>query len=102
MKFYWIVIHAEYGYQLIIPYRIHTESLLTNLQPRNASQKLVVPSVYLDAALFVVGQREPLVRPGARRHGVGVAARRGRGVQTDLALNGARGTDFKRCNVARE
>lgn len=87
---------------LVVPNCIHTKARLGNLQPRNPRQKIVLPSVYLNATLLVVSKREPLVAPRARRHGVRVPARRRCGVQEELALDCAGWCDLEGGDVAGE
>lgn len=87
---------------LIVPNSIHAESRLRDTHPRHARQELVLPPVNLQPSLLVVGYGHPLVGPVARRNGVAVSAAGGRGIQANLALDGAGVGQLEGGNVARQ
>lgn len=74
---------------LIIPYSVHAKPGLWNPHPRDSRQEFVLPPIYLQPSLLIVGNGNPLVGPIARRHGIAMPTARGRRVQADLALNDA-------------
>ena len=74
---------------LVVPDRVHTEAGLRYPDPGYTTEELVLPPIYLDPALLVVRDSQPLVAPIAGRNGVAVAPAGRRRVEADLRLDGA-------------
>lgn len=86
----------------IIPNSIHPKPRLLNIQMRHPAEQFILPPIHLHPPLLIIAQRKPLIAPGTRTHGVGMAATRRRGIETDLPLDLALLAQFKRCNIPRQ
>lgn len=84
---------------LIVPNRVHAESLLWNIHTCHARKILVTESVNLDEAQLVIAERQPLVTPVAWAHSVGVAAAGRSRVDKQLALDVAVRAQLESGNV---
>ena len=86
----------------VIPDGIHTKPRIWDIQMRNSRKELLVPTIDLHEPLLVIGQRQPLVAPIARTHGIRMAAACRSGVETQLPLNIAGRTEPEGGDVAGE
>lgn len=69
---------------------------------RNPRKKLLMPAIDLHEPLLVIGQSQPFVAPIARANGVRMATACRRGVEAQLPLNVASGTEPEGGDVAGE
>lgn len=69
---------------------------------RNPRKKLFMPAIDLYEPLLVIGQGQPFVAPIARTNGIRVPTACGGGVEAQLSLNIAGGTEPEGGDVAGE